>query len=251
MAPTTDFEIDAPEIESGQALLVGLASPGMAGLTTANQIVKSVESREIGSISPTELPGITPFEDGTPRHHTRLYDLVGTDVIVLVGELFVPAWAARSFADSLLAWSSEAGVSEIAVLHTIAYPHGPEDHRVFHVATDAYRDERLSGQSTPMKGGVLDGVAGEVVSACLGEGEPTVGVFITPAHPPGPDIDGALLFLDAIEDIYDFSVDRDELEELSREIKQYYETLDERLATLNEAEESRDERDFYADRMYM
>ena len=251
MAPTTDFEIDAPEIESGQTLLVGLASPGMAGLTTATQIVRSVESREIGSISPTELPAITPFEDGTPRHHTRLYDLVGTDLIVLVGELFVPAWAARSFADSLLAWSNEAGVSEIAVLHTIAYPHGPDDHQVFHVATDAYRDERLSGQSTPMKGGVLDGVAGEVVNACLGEGEPSAGVFITPAHPPGPDIDGALLFLDAIEDIYDFSVDRSELEELSREIKQYYETLDQRLATLNEAEESRDERDFYADRMYM
>lgn len=251
MAPTTEFDIDIPEIESGQTLLVGLASPGMAGLTAVNQVVKSVESREIGYISPTDLPGITPFEDGTPRHHTRLYDLVGTDVIVLVGELFVPAWAARSFGDSLLQWSREGEVSEIAFLHTVAYPHGPDDHQVFHVATDAYRDRRLTGQSTPMKGGVLDGVAGEVVNASLGAGDPPVGVFITPAHPPGPDVDGALLFLDAIEDIYDISVDRSELEELSREIKQYYETLDERLATINEADEGRDERDFYADRMYM
>lgn len=251
MAPTTEFDIDIPEIESGQTLLVGLASPGMAGLTAVNQVVKSVESREIGYISPTDLPGITPFEDGTPRHHTRLYDLVGTDVIVLVGELFVPAWAARSFADSLLQWSREGEVSEIAFLHTVAYPHGPDDHRVFHVATDAYRDRRLTGQSTPMKGGVLDGVAGEVVNASLGADGPPVGVFITPAHPPGPDVDGALLFLDAVENIYDISVDRTELEELSREIKQYYETLDERLATINEADEGRDERDFYADRMYM
>lgn len=251
MAPTTEFEIDAPAIESGQTLLVGLASPGMAGLTAVNQIVESVESREIGSIAPTELPGITPFEDGSPRHHTRLYDLVGRDLIVLVGELFVPAWAAPSFANSLLEWAQEAEVSEFAVLHTIGYPHGPDDHQVFHVATDAYRDRRLSGQSMPMKGGVLDGVAGEVVSACLDEGDPEVGVFITPAHPPGPDVDGALLFLDLIEDLYNVSVDRDELEELSREIKRYYETLDERLATLQEAEDRRDERDFYADRMYM
>jgi uncharacterized protein len=181
----------------------------------------------------------------------RLYDLGGTDVIALVGELFVPARAARSFADSLLEWASEAGIAEIALLHSISYPHGPDDHQVFHVGTDGYRDQRLSGQSTPMTGGVLDGVAGELVSACLADDEPEAGVFVTPAHPPGPDPDGALLFLEVVEETYDISVDREELEALSREIERYYETLDERLATIDESEESREDREFYADRMYM
>lgn len=251
MAPDTEFEIDAPEIESGQTLLVGLAGPGMTGLTAVNHVVTNLTSREIGNISPTELPAITPFEDGTPRHHTRLYDLVESDLVVLVGDLFVPPWAARPFVEALLAWCRSAEIAEIAFLHTVPYPHGPEDHQVFHVATDAFRDRRLSGQSTPMKGGVLDGVAAELASHSLAGEGPPVGVFITPAHPPGPDVDGALLFIDVIEDVYDVSIDRAELEEFSREIKEYYETLEERMATLNEANDSRDDREFYADRMYM
>lgn len=251
MSPRTDFEIETPEIDPGQTLIVGLASPGMAALTTANHTVTNCESSQIGHISPTELPGITPFEDGTPRHHTRLYNLVENDVVVLVGELFVPAWAARPFAKSLLEWSERAEISEIVFLHSVAYPHGPEEHQVFHVATDEFRDSRLSGQSTPMAGGVLDGVAGEIVSHSLREDGPPAGVFITPAHPPGPDVDSALLFLDVIEEIYELPVDRKELEELSREIKEYYETLDERISTLTDADSSRDDRDFYADRGFM
>jgi predicted ATP-grasp superfamily ATP-dependent carboligase len=73
----------------------------------------------------------------------------------------------------------------------------------------------------------------------------------SPDHPLGPDPDGALLFLEVAEETYDISVDREELEALSREIERYYETLDERLATIDESEESREDREFYADRMYM
>lgn len=251
MSPETDFRIETPSVDPEQTLIVGLASPGMASLTAVNHLVENCESRQIGHISPTEMPGITPFENGTPRQHTRLYNLVDYDLTVLVGELFVPPWAARSFSESLLAWSKETAVSEIAVFHPVSYPHGPEDHRVFHVATDEYRDRRLSGQSMPMKGGVLDGVAGELVSHSLAEESPPVGVFVTPAHPPGPDIDSALLFLDLIEDVYGVEVGREELEELSREIETYYETLEERMATLHESDESRKDREFYADRMYM
>ena len=74
---------------------------------------------------------------------------------------------------------------------------------------------------------------------------------MTPAHPPGPDVDAALLFLDALESVYGFDVDQSELEDLSQEIKTHYETLGERMAELEAAEQSQDDRDFYADRMYM
>jgi hypothetical protein len=49
--------------------------------------------------------------------------------------------------------------------------------------------------------------------------------------------------------VYDFSVDQTSLENLSQEIKAHYETLGERMAELEAAEQSRDDREFYADRM--
>ncbi|MXR52141.1 proteasome assembly chaperone family protein [Halovenus sp. WSH3] len=251
MPRDTAFTIDCPEIAPGQTLLVGLASPGMASLTAATHIVEEHEATEIGHVAPAELPAITPFEDGTPRHHTRLYDIDGESIVVLLSELFVPPWAARPFVEEVLDWATDSQIAEIAMLHPVAYEHAPDDHQVFYVATEEYETERLDGDVPPMSGGVLDGVPSEFLSHSLrGEGPPT-GIYVTPAHPPGPDIDGALLFLDAVESTYDLDIDRSELEDFSREIKQHYETLAERMATLDEAEQSRDDREFYADRMYM
>jgi uncharacterized protein len=63
---------------------------------------------------------------------------------VLVGELFVPAWAAESFSEAVLDWTRTNSVEEIAILQGVTIPHAPEDHEVFYVATDDYRDHRLA-----------------------------------------------------------------------------------------------------------
>lgn len=253
MASTTDFEMDVPsDIDPGQTLLVGISNPGLAALTAVTHIVEHLDAEEIGHVSPDALPTITPFEEGVPRHHTRLYNLTNEDLIVLVGELFVPVPAARSFTDALCKWIMAQSMEEVAVLHGVPYPHAHEEHDVFYVATETYRDERLVGTDLqPLKGGYLDGVAGELVTRHM-EGEaPPVGTFVTPAHPPRPDIDAAFLFLDTLETVYDVSVDRTELEELSEEIKRYYTELADRMAALEESSRSTGSRDFPEDRMYM
>lgn len=248
--PRTSFEIDVPEISPNQTLLVGLTSPGMAGITAADYLVRHHEATEIGHISPDELPAITPVAEGKPRHHTRLYNLHDMPFTVLVGELFVPAWAARSFADALIEWAQSVEIEEVALLHAVPFPHGPDDHAIFHIATPEYEDRRIDESITkPMRGGFLDGVPGELVSRSLTGDAPPVGVYTTPAHPPGPDADAALLFLDAIESIYDISIDLTELENLSDEIQKHFTALAEHMEALES--ESRAEQEFGADRMFM
>jgi len=249
MSPESTFTVDVPrDVDPGQTLVVGLSSVGMAGVTATDYLVRHLDSAEVGHVSSRDMPAITPFENGRPRHHTRVYNLLGSDLTVLVGELFVPVPAARSFTDALLEWAAAAGVAEVAVLHSVPFPHGPDEHTVFHVATDGYREARLdSTDIRPLKGGFLDGVPGDLLGRGLDGDAPPVGVFATPAHPPGPDTDAALLLLDAIEEVYDVAVDRTELEGLSEEIKQHYASLADRMAAIEEA----DDRDFAEDRMYM
>ncbi len=224
----------------------------MAGLTAADYLVRQVDSEQIGYISPDDFPAITPFEDGEPRHHTRLYHLPEANVTVLVGELFVPVGAAHSFTDAIMDWIEPKAIGEIAVLHGVPYPHGPEEHSVFHVSTPAYQTRRLSKTEVqPLGGGLLDGVVGEIVSRSLDDGAPPAGVYVTPTHPPGPDIDAAILLLDAIQDIYGFTVDEEELKQRSEELKQYYTELAERIKTMNEAEQPLGTREYPEDRMYM
>lgn len=253
MSPDTNFEVDImPEVEPGQTLLVGLATPGMAGVTAVEHLVRHCESGEIGHVTPDALPAITPVEDGYPRHHTRLYNLLDHDLTVLVGELFVPVWAARAFTETLLTWVERHAIEELALLHAVPYPHGPEDHKVFTIATDEYRSRRLTdSKAQPLRGGFLDGVAGELASRSLAADAPPVGIYVTPAHPPGPDVDAALLFLDVVENVYNLEVDLTELEDLSEQIKEYYTTLAEQLGALQRSEEELRNREFTEDRMFM
>lgn len=123
---------------------------------------------------------------------------------------------------------------------------------MFYVASEAYREIRLAETDLqPLRGGFLDGVAGELVSKSIDGEIPPVGVYVTPTHPPGPDIDAAFRFFDAIESVYDVEVDRTELEQRSEELKEYYSNLAERMATLEEENQRSRSQEYPEDRMFM
>lgn len=237
--------------DAGTTLIVGQSNVGMAGVTAVDYLVRNLDSSQIGHVAPADLPAIAPFEDGVPRHHSRLFSLEGTELLALVGELFIPVPAARSYVDALLEWVDERRIDEIAVLHGVPFPHGPEEHAVFTVATPGYRDRRLVDRGIePLKGGFLDGVVGELVTRSLDEAAPETGVFVTPTHPPGPDIEAALRMLGVLETLYGFDVDETELRDLGEEMNQYYEQLAERMAN-PPGEEPLGSHDYPEDRMYM
>lgn len=185
-----------------------------------------------------------------PRHHSRLYLLPETNVPALVGELFIPVSAARSFTDELLSWAADQNIEEIAVLHGVPFPHGPEEHDVFFVVTPEYRDCRLAEESVkPLKGGFLDGVVGDLVTRSLDDDAPDVGVFVTPARPLGSDIDAALKLLTTAESVYEFDVDETELSERGEQLRQYHEQLADRMESFAESEGPLASHDYPEDRM--
>lgn len=246
------FEVEMTADRDPQhTLLVGLSNIGMAGLTTADYLVRNSDAEQIGYISPDDLPAITPFADGEPRHHTRVYRIPDSDVTVLLGELFIPVAAAKSFTADLLDWATSAGIENIAVLNGVPYPHAPDKHDVFHVATPAYRNQYVEETDIdPLTGGFLDGVAGELMTRGLEDAFPPVGVFVTPTHPPGPDIDAALRFLDVLQAVYDLSVDRTELAQLAGEVQQYYAELADRIQALDDSAQSVASQEYPEDRMF-
>lgn len=253
MTAPPPFVVDAPaDREPGSTLVVGLSHPGMAGVTAADYLVRHLDSTQIGHVVPEDLPAIAPFEEGVPRHHSRLYTVDGTGLTVLVGELFVPVSAARSYADALLEWTEEYAVDEIVVLHGVPFPHGPDEHEVFSVSTPGYAERRLAdGAIEPLKGGFLDGVVGELVTRSIDAAAPETGVLVTPTHPPGPDVDAALKLLNAVERLYALDVDETELRALGEQLKRYYEQLADRMETLAETDSSLRSHDYPEDRMFM
>lgn len=227
-----------------ERLVAGFSSFGLAGITAVDFLVDQLELDETGYVSTEALPSITPFENGTPRHHTRLFSRPDLDLTLLVNELFVPVWAADPFAESILEWTDTNTVREITILSGAPLPHGPAEHQVFYVATEDYQRERLASTDIPAMGtGFLDGVNASLVGRGM-DTDLRVGVFVTPVHPRAPDVDAALRLLVAVEQLYDLDVDTTELEQFAGEIEQYYRDLEDRLQAVEQAES-------YEDRMYM
>lgn len=242
-SPDPSFEI-THEADSVESLLIGLSQFGLAGLTAVDYLIDHLQLEQTGHITVEELPSITPFEEGRPRHHTRLFSRSDLDLTLLVSELFVPTWAATPFAEKVLEWTTANEANEITNLSGVPIPHGPEQHQVFYVATDEYRENRLTGtELAPMGNGFLDGVNASLLGRGI-ESPLDVGVLITPVHGQIPDVEAALRLLEAVGDLYELDIDTDPLKAFSEEVAEYYEELSSRLQSV-------EEHDRPDDRMYM
>ncbi|PSP77102.1 hypothetical protein BRC81_10750 [Halobacteriales archaeon QS_1_68_20] len=243
---TLEFEITGAE-PPADVVIAGFSQFGLAGLTAVDYLVDHLDLTERGRVEVRGLPTITPFADGRPRHHTRLFSRDDLDVTVMAGELFVPADAARPFSDAVRSWVEDEGAEEVAVLSGTPVPHGPDEHRTFCVGTEDYRDHRLADADVPaMDNGFLEGVSG----ALVGRGMDTdlgVGVLLTPVHQQPPDVEAAVRLVETVADLYDLPVDVGPLGSFADELSRYYADLQERL----QAEADRDDRSFPEDRMFM
>ena len=228
------------EQTTSERLVAGFSSFGLAGLTAVDFLVDQLDLEQTGHVSTEALPAITPFENGTPRHHTRLFSRDDLDMTVLVNELFVPLPATDPFAEAILDWTDASAVEEVTVLSGVPVPHGPEEHAVFYVATEDYQDQQLADSDIPAMGnGFLDGVNASLVSRGM-ESSLRVGVFATPVHPRVPDVEAALRLIEAFERLYGIDVETDSLEQFAREVEAYYRDLESRLQTMNERETPQD-----------
>ena len=232
------------ESPPNDVVIAGFSAFGLAGLTAVDYLIDKLELEETGHIQTEGLPSITPFAKGRPRHPIRLYSAEKIDVTVLVAEQFVPPGLGELLATSILDWTESGNVSEIAVLAGVPIPHGPDAHRTFYIATDDYRDSRITDaiDVPPMEAGFLDGTNASLLERGM-ESPLGVGMFITPVHAQAPDIEAAVRLVDTIDKTYDLGVDSEPLAEFAAEIRRHYEGLAERI-------EEREPEGSY-DRMYM
>lgn len=238
------FAVEDTE-EPKETLLCGFTSYGLSGLTAVDFLIDQLNLTETGHVTAEELPSITPFENGKPTHHTRLFSRDDLELTLLKNELFVPPALSGTFGKEILAWTERHGVKEIVVVDAVPMQHSPDDHQTYHVATEDYHERRLGDTTTtPMTRGYLDGVTGALVEQ--GIGSPlAVGVFRTPVHEQVPDVDAAIRLIKTVNEVYGLDVDTEPLQAFADEITRYYTELAERYQAAAEREQAFD------DRMYM
>jgi len=174
------FSDEQPPVDT---LAVGVSKYGLAGLTAVDYLSDQHSMSEIGHLRTPGSPFMTPFENGTPRHHSRLYVDEAASYAVLVGERFVPPAQVGAFAEAITAAGGKLDVSNITILTGVPIAHGLDDHAPFYIATPAYQEMYLDdSEIRPMGNGFLDGLSAALVTRGIDDERPT-GVFTTPTHP--------------------------------------------------------------------
>lgn len=239
------FDVERNKDDTSSRLVLGFSEFGLAGLTAVDYLVTQLELEQTGRVFASGFPAITPFAEGVPRHHTRLFSRDDLDLTVLVGELFVPPRAAEPLSEAILEWTGEAQVEEVVVLSGVPFAHGPDEHRTYYVATEDFRESRLAdAEITPMGGGFLDGINGTLMARGL-DSELKTCLLTTPVHPRAPDADAALKLLEAFLEIYHLDVDLGPMTEFAARVSEQYEELAARVQSAQEEEHGPE------DRMYM
>jgi uncharacterized protein len=242
--PTSRFAVEGTE-DPKETLLCGFASYGLSGLTAVDFLIDQLGLVETGHVTAEGMPSITPFENGRPTHHTRLFSRPDLNLTLLKNELFVPPALSAAFGEEILSWTARHGVQEVVVVDAVPIQHSPDDHKTYYVATEDYEERRLAGGSIePMARGYLDGVTGALVEQGI-DSPLGVGVFRTPVHEQMPDVEAAIRLVETVSDLYALNVDTEPLQEFADEIKRYYEELHDRYEAAAERERAFD------DRMYM
>lgn len=243
VTPEATFQV-THDTEPSETLIAGFASYGLAGLTAASFVVDELELVETGHVTSEQLPAFAPFENGTPRHHSRLFSREDLDITVLVNDLFIPVWAANSFASEILAWTDENGVEEVTVLSGVPFVHRPGEHDVFYVATTDYQEHRLQDSGLdPVARGYLDGVNASLMNRGI-DSTLRTGLLVTPVHERAPDVEASIRLVDTVAGLYDVEIDSEPLQAFAREVEEYYRDLVQRLEAVEEQHQP-------DDRMYM
>lgn len=228
---------------SVDTLAVGVSEYGLAGLTAVDYLTDQRPMTQVGHLRTSTPPAIAPFEDGTPRHHTRLYADDEGSFAVLVGERFVPPAQSAQTAEAVMTAAEQLGVESVSMLTGVPIAHGPDDHVPFSIATPAYQEAYLADTDIkPMGNGFLDGLSAELVTRGL-DGFPT-GVFTTPTHPQAPDAAAAIRLVTALKQTHEISVDTGPLEAFAANVEAHYQALAEQM-------EAADTDPQIDDRMYM
>lgn len=235
------------ELSRANTLVCGLAEYGLAGLTAANYLVEHLDLDPVGHIGVVEgLPAITPFENGTPRRHTRLFSREDLSVTVLVGEMLLPGYAAAAFGAETVSCGERIDAEEVVVLSGVPVAHGPDDHRPFYIASEGYqeRHDLTAADVKPMAGGFLDGINAAVTTAGMDAPLDTC-IYTTPAHPQAPDAEAALRLLSAFDAVHEVNIDTEPLQTFADEVSRYYAELADRMHAAEPADRTPE------DRMYM
>lgn len=228
----------------GGTAICGFNSKGAVGAIAVDQIIKTFDLEQLGSVLSDSFPAMALVRGRRPQHPVRIYQ--GEDIGAFVSDIPFPEEYNLAFGETVLKWFQDGGFNRLIVVDGLVLPSFGEEERdrLFGVSsTDAGRDALDNLGIECVEHGVVPGITGYLLAEADRLGIEVI-ALIPPVNPMFPDARAAVLALEAISDLIQKDIPLTELAQKAVEIEERVREVFSSLPTaLPEPKSSEDDED--------
>lgn len=197
-------------------IFAGFVGAGLAGTIALGYIIDKLKMKEIAYMRSKYLPPATVFIQGRLRHPFRFYSNKSGTICAIICEITLQFEGLYSIASAILDWSEKNGSDEIIVLDGI--PSKEEhDKKAFCAAEEDLCRIMADSGINMVSQGFVTGIPGAILNECILRKIRGVTLLVK-ADPQKPDPLAAATLVEAVNRIYQTSIDTKELREQEKQL---------------------------------
>ncbi len=219
------FEVKKVELKN-PIIFAGFVGAGLVGPLAVGQIIRELDMQEIGYMRSKYLPPSTVFLKGRLRHPFRFYANREGTICAVICEVTLRMEGLYTVVAEILDWAKSKNSSEIVILDGVAGD--GHDDRAYCAAEEDLCRVMANKDISMIPQGFITGVPGGILNECLVREIQGITLLVK-ADGSQADPMAAVTLIEAVNRLYETSIDTAELKKEEEKIEEFHE-LSERYA---------------------
>ncbi len=217
-------------------IFAGFVGAGLAGPIAVGYIIEKLKMKEIGYMRSKYLPPATVFIQGRLRHPFRFYSNKSGTICAVICEITLRSEGLYTIASAILDWSEKNGSEEIIILDGIP---SKEDHdqKAFCAAEEDLCRIMADKGIDMIPQGFVTGIPGAILNECILRKIRGVTLLVR-SNPQKPDPLAAATLVEAVNRVYQTSIDTKDLRDQEQQIGLDFKALSDKYTEARKTETS-------------
>jgi len=229
------YEIKKVKLNS-PIVFAGFVGAGLAGPIAVGYMIEKLKMKEICYMRSKYLPPATVFIQGRLRHPFRFYSNKSGTICAIICEITLQLEGIYTIASAILEWSEKNRSEEIIILDGIPSKE-KHDQKAFCAAEEDLCRIMADSEIDMIPQGFVTGIPGAILNESLLRKIRGVTLLVK-ADPQKPDPLAAATLIEAVNRVYQTSIDTKDLREQEEQIGSDFKALSDKYAEARKAETS-------------
>lgn len=238
-----NVKIVTQEISLENPIIVeGFPGIGLVGNIAGQHLIDELKMEYIGSIESKYFPPIAVLFNGLINMPVRVYESKEFNMLTVISDIPIHPTISYEVSKVLINWAQTVNVKELISIAGIATMSA--ENKVFGAATNSAMLEKIKDHVEIFQVGTISGISGSVMTECYMRNIPAISL-LGETNSPNPDPRAAASVIKILNNIYNLSINTDNLMEQAEQIELELQKLAEQVKTSEETERPRREFPMY------